>query len=154
MNRPICESASPTEYDVLKTLCENSGLYVEFLYYPLPECKAKKNPNCPSAKAARADTIQVGDNPFRFAGYLLTMRRGGAFHFTKADNITLTMRSTTRRKKLETGTGYYAAGPGHGRQPECLTRTLRRSLAMIPAATASLSPSTPSDSEARQPATE
>ena len=108
MNRPICESASPTEYDVLKTLCENSGLYVEFLYYPLPECQAKKNKNTPSAKAAKADTLQVGDNPFRFAGYLLTMRRGGAFAFTKADKITLTMRSTTRRKKLEPGVGYYA----------------------------------------------
>jgi hypothetical protein len=99
---------NPTEFDVLKTLAENSGLYVEFMYYPLPECQAKKNKNTPSAKAAKADTIQVGDNPFRFAGYLLTMRRGGAFAITKADNLTLTMRSTTRRKKLETGVGYYA----------------------------------------------
>ena len=104
----ICESASPTEFEVLQTLCENSGRFIRLRYVPLPECKAKKNPNCPSAKAAKADTLQVGDDPFLFAGYILTQRRGGALTLTKTGNLTLTLRTTTRQKKLATGTGYYA----------------------------------------------
>jgi len=104
----ICNDAMPTGFDVFRTLAENSGRFIKFRYYPLPECKAKRNPNTPSAKAARRDTLNVGDDPFAFGGYLLTQRRGGALSITKDENLTMTLRTTTRQKKLASGMGYYA----------------------------------------------
>jgi hypothetical protein len=109
MSKTICENPNPSEVEVLQTLCEGaSGKFLRFRYKPLPECRKKVTA---SVAAAKADTLIVG-NPEIMAGYVQKRKLGGkvgdAFSVTKAGNLILNLRSTTRRKKLATGTGYYA----------------------------------------------